>query len=307
VREIRLGTFSPSVLLEVARASGDMAAAGLAVTEVPATSSPQQFTDLFAGRLDAALTNPDNVVAYRHVPTNPLRRTGDVRILAGVDRGLGLSLFTGPHVPDLEAVRRGVVGVDVRGSGFAHICFELLARAGLRADEDYTVQALGATPRRAAALLEGTCAATILNAGNELRAEERGAHRIASVTEIGPYAGSVLAATGAAVQSNRDVLRDLLEVLVATTRTIREGTASTLIAEAIERRLGLTGAAAAAHLAVLVDDAVGLVPDGRVSRVELETVVHLRERHAPGTALQLGDLLDAGLLDECLLDECLLD
>lgn len=302
MHEIRLGTFSPSVLLEVARASGAMAAAGLDVTEVPATSSPQQFTDLFAGRLDVALTNPDNVVAYRYVPTNPLGRTGDVRILAGVDRGLGLSLFTGPNVPDVEDVRGGVVGVDVRGSGFAYICFELLARAGLRTDEDYTVEALGATPRRAAALLEGTCAATVLNAGNELRAEERGAHRIAAVTEIGPYAGSVLTATGAAVESNREVLHDLVEVLMATTRMIRDGAASTLVTEAIERRLGLTGASAAAHLAVLTDDAVGLVPDGRVSRAELETVLLLRGRHAPGPVPQLGEMLDAGLLDESLLD-----
>lgn len=301
MHKIRLGTFSPSVLLEVARTTGALADAGVDVTEHPATSSPQQFTDLLDGRLDAALTNPDNVVAYRFVPTNPLGRTADVRIVAGVDRGLGLALFTAPAVPDADAVRGGVVGVDVRGSGFAYICFELLAMAGLRADTDYTVEAIGATPRRAEALVAGRCAATVLNAGNELVAEARGANRIASVTDIGPYAGSVLAATGPGLERGGEALRALLEVLSETTRTIRDDSAKELVTAAIERRLGLTGAAAAAHLAVLTDDAIGLIADGRVTHAELETVTVLRARHGAGEKPGLDRILEGGIIDERLL------
>jgi ABC-type nitrate/sulfonate/bicarbonate transport system substrate-binding protein len=93
-RLVRLGVFSPSVLLGVAAADGTLDRAGLRVEEIPVASSSHQFTLLLAGELDAVLTSPDNVLAYRGSSANPLGRAVDVRILAAVDRGLGLSLFS---------------------------------------------------------------------------------------------------------------------------------------------------------------------------------------------------------------------
>ncbi|QUQ65667.1 ABC transporter substrate-binding protein [Kutzneria sp. CA-103260] len=289
---IRLGTFSPSVLLAVATVTGALAAAGLDVAETPARTSAQQFTDLFDGRLDAVFTNPDNVLAYRCVPTNPLGRTGDVRILGAVDRGLGLALFTrGP-----DTVRGGTFGVDVPGSGFAFISYELLARAGLTRDVDYRVAALGATPRRARALIDGAIDGTILNAGNDLLAEDHGAQRVASVTTIGPYVGTVLAATGDGID---DHLRTLLDVVSTTARDIVAGRHDKITLDAVERRLGLTGATAARHLETLADPRQGLVPDARLTSADLATVIDLRNRHAPGpTTLTVADVMASGLVDD---------
>ncbi|MFD1044742.1 CoA transferase [Kibdelosporangium lantanae] len=84
MRTLKLGTFSPSVLVAVATETGALARAGLTVEEVPALSSPAQFEALMDGTLDAVITNPDNVVAYRCVAHNPLRRNADVRILAAL-------------------------------------------------------------------------------------------------------------------------------------------------------------------------------------------------------------------------------
>jgi ABC-type nitrate/sulfonate/bicarbonate transport system substrate-binding protein len=294
VRTIRLGTFSPPVLLEVARATGALAAAGLAVEESPATSSSGQFTDLFEGRLDAAFTNPDNVIAYRCVPDNPLGRIGDVRILGAVDRGLGLALFAGSGIPP----RGGTLGVDVPGSGFAFIGYELLARAGLSRDVDYQVEALGATPRRARALIDGAIDCTVLNAGNDLLAEAHGAVRIASVTSIGPYVGTVLAATGDSVARNGEALSALLDVVAATAQALIAGQHVAIALAAIERRLGLSGAAALRHLDILTDAAQGLVPDGVLTSEDLSTAVGLRNRHAgSATTLSVDGVLAGGLLD----------
>src|SRR4029450_588168 len=88
-----VGTFTPSVLLRVARRTGQLADAGLEVTESAVPSSPAQFESLLDGRLHAVLTSPDNVLAYRYSPTNPLGRTADARIVAAVDAGMGLGVY----------------------------------------------------------------------------------------------------------------------------------------------------------------------------------------------------------------------
>ncbi|MGW4488005.1 ABC transporter substrate-binding protein [Amycolatopsis sp. NPDC004368] len=305
MHSIQLGTFSPSVLLTVAAVTGTLAEAGLEVTEVPAKTSAHQFADLFDGRLDAAFTNPDNVLAYRCVAGNPLGRTGDVRVLGAVDRGLGLGLFTAPDVagPDVAGpARGGRLGVDVPGSGFAFIAFELLARAGLVRDTDYEVLSLGSTPKRAQALVEGAVDTTVLNAGYDLFAEARGAHRIASVTEIGPYAGTVLCATADGIAAHGDALAALLRVTSTVAWELAAGRHREVALAAVTDRLGLTGPSAERHLATLTDPAQGLVPDGRLTREELDTVVYLRNRHSRSdTPVTAEKALDSGLVDTSLL------
>lgn len=297
---LRLGTFSPSVLLEVARVTGGLGAAGITVEEVPATSSPAQFAELLAGALDAALTSPDNVLAYRFVAGNPLGRTGDVRVLAAVDRGLGLSLFAAPGRSP-AGLRGGTLAVDVPGSGFAFVAVELLARHGLRAGTDCPVVPLGATPRRADALLAGQCAVTVLNAGSDLRAEVGGARRLARATALGPYLGTVLAAHGPRVESDGSGLAALAGVLAGTASRLVAGELHDVARAAAGRRLRLDDESAARYVATLTDPGEGLVPDGRVDRAALGTLVELRNRHGSGPPLDVDIVLADGFVDDRFL------
>ena len=54
-----VGSFTPSVVLDLARSTGALADAGLAVDEVAVTSSPGQFRSLLADELHVGLTSPD--------------------------------------------------------------------------------------------------------------------------------------------------------------------------------------------------------------------------------------------------------
>jgi aerobic-type carbon monoxide dehydrogenase small subunit (CoxS/CutS family)/ABC-type nitrate/sulfonate/bicarbonate transport system substrate-binding protein len=297
---LRLGMFSPSVLLEVARVTGALRSAGLAVDEVPATSSTAQFAELLAGDLDAALTSPDNVLAYRFVATNPLGRIADVRVLAAVDRGLGLSLFAAPDRAP-TGLRGGTLAVDVPGSGFAFVAVELLARHGLRAGDDCPVEALGATPRRAEALLAGRCAVTVLNAGSDLRAEAAGALRLARATAIGPYLGTVLAAHGPALESDGGALAALTTVLTGTAARIVAGELHDVARATAVRRLRLDDESAARYVATLTDPGEGLVPGGLVDRAALGTLVELRNRHGSGPPLDVDAVLAGGFVDDRFL------
>jgi ABC-type nitrate/sulfonate/bicarbonate transport system substrate-binding protein len=299
VRTVRLGTFSPSVLVEVATETGALKAAGLAVQEIPATSSPAQFAALFDGELDAVVTNPDNVVAYRCVPNNPLGRTDDVRILAALDHGLGLALFSEPTRPTVADLRGKSLGVDVATSGFAFVAFELLNRLGLT---NYAVDAIGSTPRRVDALLSGRCATTVLNAGNDLRAEAAGAHRLASVTSLGPYVGAALAARSQTIQQDGDMLAELIRALVQTSTDLVAGKHIDVALTAAQHRLSLDKHTAARYVHTLIGPLEGLIPDGWMSPEALGTAIELRNRHSPGAApLNLKAVLRSGIIDDGLL------
>jgi hypothetical protein len=306
---LRVGAFSPSIVLRVARSAGVLARYGLDVVEQPVPSSTEQFRALLDGALDAALTSPDNVVAYRLLPANPLGRTADVRILLGVDRGLGLALYGRPGVATLAAVRGGVVGVDVAESGFAFALYEILAAAGLRRDADYTVRELGSTPRRADALIAGECDATMLNAGNDLRAAEHGCRRQRRAVDVcRPYLGTVLAATGAACDRDAERLGALVAALRAVLVRLAGPTAATepgaagptaatepgaagvagvagdgyreLAVAAAAAGLRLRPAAAQRYVDGLRDPTEGLIGSGEPDEAALATVLALRRRHS---------------------------
>lgn len=295
---LRLGVLSPSVLLGVAAATGALDRAGLAVEEVPAASSPQQFAALLAGDLDAVLTSPDNVFAHP--------RSG-VRILAAVDRGLGLSLFARPGIQASgtdpgAGLRGGVLAVDVPRSGFAFVAYALLARLGLHAGLDYDVRPIGSTPRRAAALAAGECTMSVLNAGSDLRAEAAGCARISRASTLGPYVGAVLAAPGSTVDEGAPALRALTSVLLATSRALVAGHLTRPAAEVAAARLGLDADGVGRYLRTLADPREGLVPTGRLDERALETLSWLRSSHGAG-----GPELDAllapgsGVVDERFL------
>ncbi|MFI6531918.1 hypothetical protein ACIBHY_05675 [Nonomuraea sp. NPDC050547] len=277
---LTLGAFSPSVPLRVCRRLGLLDAYGLTVAEEPVASSPAQFRALLDGRVDAVLTSPDNVLAYRFTAGNPLGETADVRIVSAVDRGLGLGLYAHPalHLPTPS--RPVTAGVDVPGSGFAFGLYTLMEHVGLR---EYRVEAMGSTPRRLEALLAGRCEVTMLNAGNELIAEDRGMVRLAGLAEVcGPYLGTVLAAKGpdlVAARALAGALREACDRILA-------GTADALVLEEAGAALGLTDPPARRYLRRLKDPLEGLIPGGAVDQGALRTVLGLRLRHLPDEGLE---------------------
>jgi ABC-type nitrate/sulfonate/bicarbonate transport system substrate-binding protein len=287
---LRIGTFTPSLLIDLARSTGRLDRADLEVTEIPVPSSPAQFRSLETGEFDVVMTSPDNVLAYRFLSANPLGRNLPVEILAGIDRGLGLSLCLAPSVTDVADVRDRVVGVDVPGSGFAFVAFALLERAGLRPD-DYKVESLGSTPRRAAALTAGTCAATVLNAGNELRAGASGCRVVSTVADIGPYLGTVMAALPADDATVAGARKRLAEAVIDTAHDIVTGGLRREVLEAAGRLLGLEDPQALAHLECLLDRTHGLITDGNVDEASINTLIDLRRRHSPSPDL---DVMAAG-------------
>ncbi len=288
--DLVVGTFTPSVLLDLAQSTGRLTRAGITASPVPVTSSPAQFRSLLDGEHDVAMTSPDNVLAYRFSPSNPLGAVADVRIVSAVDRGMGLGLYLRPGL-GAEDLRGAVVGVDVPNSGFALALYALLESRGLNRD-DYELAKLGATPRRLEALLDGGCDVTMLNAGNELVAEQRGCTRLAGVHDVcAPYLGTVLAVAG---DSRLPEATALAAALSDTAAAVVSGELAGAAREAASRLLSLDGDLTERYLARMQDPDEGLVPDGRVDNGSLVTLVGLRQRHLPELVDGM-DVLDAAL------------
>src|SRR5665213_166763 len=298
--QLNVGTFTPSLLIDLARSSGALGRVGLDVNESQVPSSPAQFTSLEAGGLDVVFTSPDNVVAYHFLTANPLRRGIPLQIISAIDRGLGLSLCTAPHISNVEDLYGQVLAVDVSQSGFAFVAYALLEMAGLFPG-DYIIESLGSTPKRADALIAGSCAATILNAGNELRAVGAGCSNLSPVSNLGPYLGTVLATLADRDESANEVNRRFVDALRETIHEIVAGDREDNVIESAMRLLNLTEEEAKEHYACLRNPTTGFVESGRVDRASIETLVTLRHTYAPTP--ELNGILSA--IDSVLLEKAL--
>jgi ABC-type nitrate/sulfonate/bicarbonate transport system substrate-binding protein len=295
---LRVGYFSASAVL----AAADFAAHGLSVTAEPVTSSSAQFRSLTGGEYDLVLTSPDNVAAYRFGSHNPLRERLDVRIVRAVDGGLGLALLA--RVDSVEQLRGGRVGVDVPESGFAFWLYDLLAAHGLRRDEDYEVVALGATPRRAVALAEGGCDATLLYGGLTIAARSSGCAVLGRLSEhVHPYLGTVLAGSTPWLDTHADVVTRFCAAWREAAERVLGLPADD---DLIKQTYDVTGDAADEMLRVLHDPREGVIVDGMVNAAALDNVLALRRRHGrPEAVADLdaaldaanGDVLRTGIID----------
>jgi ABC-type nitrate/sulfonate/bicarbonate transport system substrate-binding protein len=294
---LHLGYFSRSVVSAVASERGLYAEQGLSVTESPVESSPGQFRSLLAGEFDLVLTSPDNVAAYRLSANNPLKVASDVRILLGVDAGMGLTIVSSREISSLTELRGRTVAVDVPQSGFALVLLAMLAAAGLMPDRDFSLVSLGSTPKRKVALLEGRCDATMLNAGHDIAAELDGCHRLARVTdEHFPYLGTVLASTGPWLEQHTDVARRFTTAWLSAVGVILDPAERGFVEPLTAEVLGVPAAGAAEAYDVLTGRRDGLIPDGTVSDAALGTVLGLRSQSVD--AAKAAGLVDARLLPD---------
>lgn len=268
---IRIGQFSESPVLAVARALGLHDKHDVHWETERVASSPAQFASVRDGELDLAITSPDNVMLYATTDRNPLSERLDVRMLRPVDRGLGLALYTDPSIADLGALSGSTLGVDVMNSGFALLLLRMLKDAGVDADS-ITFDAIGATPKRLGAVLDGRVAGTILNAETAVKAERAGLRRWMSSTDVSDdYLGTVLIQRGG---STTDDVSRFLTMWAEAVATILDSDPDILV----EALSAVTPDLAEADYATLVQSsAYGCIRAETVSLEQLRVLADIRE------------------------------
>jgi ABC-type nitrate/sulfonate/bicarbonate transport system substrate-binding protein len=290
-KSIRVGQFSESPVLAVARALGldDKYQVTWETTRVP--SSPGQFQMLRDGEIDLAITSPDNVILYATTSKNPLDEQLRLSFLRPVDRGLGLALYTSPKIATVNDFHGATLGVDVMSSGFAILLLSMLRQLGVDLQQ-VTFEAVGATPKRVEAVVAGGIHGTILNAESAVAAEESGLKRWATSVDVTPhYLGTVLAQLEGPLSDETKAFLELWE----------EGTHVILSSQADEL-IELLGRAAptlasAAYVSILQSEDFGLLETNVISLQQLSALAAIRTEaavYAP-TEGQLSALLGENL------------
>jgi ABC-type nitrate/sulfonate/bicarbonate transport system substrate-binding protein len=223
---IRIGQFSESPVLAVARALDLNTRFGIEWETQRVQSSPGQFESLRSNEIDIAITSPDNVLLYATTANNPLKEQLDVQFLRPIDRGLRLALYTSSDIGSVEDFAGSTLGVDVMSSGFAILMLQMLASLGVD-HSTITFEAIGATPKRLGAVQDGTVQGTVLNAETAVAAEQAGLRRWATSTDVSDdYLGTVLVQMGGPVSEHTRAFLDMWE---AATQAILTSSAEDLV------------------------------------------------------------------------------
>jgi ABC-type nitrate/sulfonate/bicarbonate transport system substrate-binding protein len=223
---IRIGQFSESPVLAVARALDLNTRFGIEWETQRVQSSPGQFESLRSNEIDIAITSPDNVLLYATTANNPLKEQLDVQFLRPIDRGLRLALYTSSDIGSVEDFAGSTLGVDVMSSGFAILMLQMLASLGVD-HSTITFEAIGATPKRLGAIQDGTVQGTVLNAETAVAAERAGLRRWATSTDVSDdYLGTVLVQMAGPVSEHTRAFLDMWE---AATQAILASSAEDLV------------------------------------------------------------------------------
>jgi len=278
---IRIGQFSESPHLAIARGLNLGSKYGIDWTTERVTSSPGQFESLSKGDIDLAITSPDNVIMYATTDVNPLKSQLDLQLLRPIDHGLGLALYTSQDLDSVVAFEGVVLGVDVMSSGFALLLLQMLESIGVDPAK-VNFQDIGATPKRLVAITEGQVVGSILNAETAVAAEAAGLRKWATSTDISSnYLGTVLANMKGSSNKSTGPFLDMWE---ETTQVILTSEPSRVV-ELLE--VHAPKLANDQYVGILQSKNFGVIPGDKVSIDQLKILAQIRAKSGAYTPSEL--------------------
>jgi ABC-type nitrate/sulfonate/bicarbonate transport system substrate-binding protein len=257
---------------------GFFAAQGLEISLSITPSSVRMARELHTGGAHVALTSMDNVVAYGcGAGEVALDEPADFFAFMSVDDGL-LSLMVQPEHDAVPCLRGQTLAVDALTTGYALVLKQILVHHGL-SESDVRYVSVGTGAERLAALKEGRCAATLLNAPLCLAAESVGMIRLVRASAVlGPYQGVVAAARRRWAFDNDAVIHGFMRGYDASLRWLCDPAhADEARALFVERLPSLESVADGAYRVLISGH--GLDRTLRMRPQAVDAVIRLRERH----------------------------
>ena len=243
---------------------------GLSIELKYAPNSEEQRRGLAEGRYPIVHGAADQAVAMVE------DMKVDAVIVAGGDNGFN-RLFVQPEIATLADLRGRTMAVDVAGTGWSFVAYDMLKRAGLH-HGDYGVKEVGAPFRRFEAMRDDkTMAAAILNPPFAIRARRAGLKDMGPVTDvIGPYLGQVPYVLRSWAAANEPTLVAYLAAAIGGLRWVLDPVNKAAAIRLATERLNLPEDIAAETYAAAADPAQGLVRDAAFDVDGFRTTLRLR-------------------------------
>ncbi|MDB5804556.1 MAG: putative transporter periplasmic substrate-binding protein [Betaproteobacteria bacterium] len=274
---------APNLPLFAAIKQGYFEQEGLQVALTTTPSSVYQIQAFHAGEFDIAFTACDNIVAYREGQgAAKLEGEVDFRVLMGATQ-VELSVIVDKSIAEARDLKGKSLALDAVGTGFAFVCYEMLAQLGLDMSE-YERVAVGATPERWQSVKEGKHVGTITIEPFTSIAKAAGYRVLRQSTEAFPvYQGGIVAGKQAWIAENGESVRAFIKgYLRGLEWTLapenRAAAAQLLQAEMPEIKPGVVDAV----MNSLLSPRSGLTPKGAILRDGMKTVLDLRSRYGKG-------------------------
>jgi ABC-type nitrate/sulfonate/bicarbonate transport system substrate-binding protein len=269
---LKLIIFTPPSPLVVGETKGFFAEQGIRLDITLTRNSVEQIRGILAGTWDLAQTATDNVVAY--VESEGV----DLAVLAGVERGLNISLFVQSDIKSVKDLKGKVLGVDALTTGFTFILRKMLMLNGLDLNrKDYELVAVGGTAQRFQALKEGKVAGVLLNVPYDDMARQQGLPSLVAAKDIvDTFLATTWVGRRAWATKNADLTVRFIRAYITSIDWLQDPSNQKEAVAILARNQKVSEEVAAKRLAQEMNPATATVPKAAIDVKGIEAVMRLR-------------------------------
>jgi ABC-type nitrate/sulfonate/bicarbonate transport system substrate-binding protein len=260
----------PHLPIVIAREHGFFTKYGVEVQMETVPSSEALRQGLASGKADLAHAAADNAVAMVETEGS------DVVIVMGGEGSIN-ELIAQPEIHSMADLRGRTLIVDAPNTAYALQLKKILLRGGLKADKDYEIKPIGATPIRFQAMRDHKeYAASILGPPTSILAKSSGFSSLGRTQDlIGPYQATSAFAQRTWARDHRETLERYLAAYAEAQRWLLEPAHKLQVLALIKKQWNLSDDQANETYA-MIEGHVWYEPDARFDLEGFKNVLRLR-------------------------------
>lgn len=245
-------------------------------------SSIYQLTNLIDGKFDIACGAVDNFIAYQEgAGEEEPQNEPDLCVFMGATQ-IELSFVVAKGIESYEDIKGTKLAMDALTTGFAFVLYRMLDNAGLT-ESDYEMVSVGATPLRWEGVQKGDYSGTLLIEPFTGQARAGGYTVLeTSAQTFDRYPGQMFGAMRGWANAHPEAMRGFIKGYLAAQEWVLDDANTEEVKEILARQMPqMKPQALGPALAKLRAPETGLVPNGKIDREGLKTVLELRSQYAP--------------------------
>ncbi len=272
---VQIGGFSREPASLIAEREGFLQEEGIRMEYTRVNASLELMQGFVDGTFDLIHTNADNIIAWAE-GQGADRTPHDFIIFMGGRKGLQQRLTVGPEIKSFDDLKGKTLAVDAYNTGYAPVLVYMLKQEGLTLEQDYEMKSVGGGRLRREAVKRGEAVGGFMSLDEEL--EERGFYLLArSDTYISSYARGAGAARRSWAEQNEDLLVRYIRALARAADWLLDPQNKSAAIEVFRWANPEAPEEAELFYEESVQPEFGVMPQGKVDREGIQTILEIRE------------------------------